>query len=631
MKLRAPAYPLITVDPYFSVWSMNDRLNGQPTRHWTGKDCPVQGVAQIDGQAYCFMGAPAASGAEEMPQTGVELDAFHTVYTFCAAGVRLTADFMTPLLIDDLEVLSRPVSYLRIQADSADGKVHSVQVAVTAGQYLCMDIMEDEPVRYGEAELGEGLAGMRMGVLEQTVLCRAGDDLRINWGYFYLAANQGRVCPENFQGGKSLCARAELRTDGGSSVLMLFAYDDIKSLVYFGEQLPSYWNRDGKTIAQAITEAYTQYDSLVERCGAFAAQMRRDAVEAGGEEYAQLLELAYRQVLAAHKLAVDGDGNLLYVSKECFSNGCAATVDISYPSSPLFLLYNPQLLEGMMRPIFRYAAADEWRFDFAPHDCGRYPILNGQVYSDGTDPQAQMPVEECGNMLVMVSALALVRQDASFLAEHRRTLDLWAGYLEKAGGDPDNQLCTDDFAGHLAHNCNLSLKAMVALAMYAKALSLTGDAAAAGYRRAAEEMASFWGKAAANGDGSYRLAFDRPGTFSMKYNLIWDPLFKLGLFDREVRQTETQSYLGRINAYGLPLDSRADYTKSDWLVWTAALSGDKAYFERMIHPLWLAYHNSPSRVPMTDWFSTVTSLQVSFQNRTVQGGLFMKLLLEKRK
>ena len=44
-----------------------------------------------------------------------------------------------------------------------------------------------------------------------------------------------------------------------------------------------------------------------------------------------------------------------FVSKECHSNGCAATVDVSYPSIPLFLLYNPELVRGMMRPVFKFA------------------------------------------------------------------------------------------------------------------------------------------------------------------------------------------------------------------------------------------------------------------------------------
>jgi hypothetical protein len=88
-------------------------------------------------------------------------------------------------------------------------------------------------------------------------------------------------------------------------------------------------------------------------------------------------------------VAVDTEGQLLFISKECFSNGCAATVDVSYPSIPMFLHYNPEFVKGMMRPIFKYAATEEWEFDFAPHDAGQYPLVEGQVYGKNRETGKQ--------------------------------------------------------------------------------------------------------------------------------------------------------------------------------------------------------------------------------------------------
>ena len=76
----------------------------------------------------------------------------------------------------------------------------------------------------------------------------------------------------------------------------------------------------------------------------------------------------------------------------------------------------------------------------------------------------------------------------------------------------------------------------------------------------------------------------------------------------------------------MPLDSRKSYTKSDWYIWVACLANYKEDFEEFIAPLWRAYHQSESRVPMTDWYSTVTANICSFKHRSVQGGLFLKLL-----
>ena len=634
MKLRAPAYPLITIDPYMSVWSMGDRLNAGTVRHWTGRDMPLDGLADIDGETYVFMGDAERLGLPGMEQTSVEVEAFATRYRFEAGGVELTAEFLSPVLPDDLQLLSRPVSYLRTAVRTTDGGAHRVAVTVRASEAFCLNEPGQCPVFAERADAAPGVTTMRLYGQEQAVLGKAGDDRRIDWGYFYLSVNGEREAGQMADpaGGnmRYVYVTAGLDTAGEAQALFTFAYDDVYSLTYFGKPLKSVWNQDGTTIGAAIARAYAEYVDVAERCRAFGETLTREAAQAGGEEYAELLLLALRQSIAAHKAAVDPEGKLLFVSKECFSNGCAATVDVSYPSIPLFLLYNTELVKGMMRPIFRYAAQERWPFDFAPHDVGTYPILNGQVYGGGTDPRWQMPVEECGNMLVMAAAVSAADGDADFAGEHRELLAKWAGYLLRHGVDPENQLCTDDFAGHLAHNCNLSLKAIMGLAGYARLCGMWGDRQeAARFDAAAREMAASWLDRAAEGDGSFRLAFDQPGTFSMKYNAVWDKLFGTGLFPAAAMEREFASYAARLNPYGMPLDNRADYTNSDWLVWTATLAPDKEQFMAFIHPLWLAYHVSPSRVPMTDWYSTVTSQQIGFQNRTVQGGLFIKLLEQK--
>lgn len=178
----------------------------------------------------------------------------------------------------------------------------------------------------------------------------------------------------------------------------------------------------------------------------------------------------------AHKLVADTEGELLFLSKECYSNGCMATVDVSYPSVPMFLLYAPELVEGMIRPILKYAEMDAWTFEFAPHDIGQYPIGNGQVYSEN-QREGQMPVEECGNMLVMGASVALAGGNRDYLFSHMDTLGEWADYLTEFGLDPENQLCTDDFAGHLARNANLSVKAVMGVASYSILKKLQGDEA----------------------------------------------------------------------------------------------------------------------------------------------------------
>lgn len=230
-------------------------------------------------------------------------------------------------------------------------------------------------------------------------------------------------------------------------------------------------------------------------------------------------------------------------------------------------------------------------------------------------------------MILMCAALAAATNDASYAAMHLDTLESWCRYLIRYGEDPENQLCTDDFAGHLAHNCNLSLKAIMGVAGLSGIHRMLGNTdRAAELMATARQMADSWVARAGNGDGSFRLAFDQPGTFSMKYNVVWDGIFGFDLFDKEVIAGEVASYFSHFEKYGLPLDSRKTYTKSDWLVWVATLAESKEDFEAFIAPLWQAYNDSPSRVPMGDWYETVDATRLYFQHRTVQGGLYIKLL-----
>ena len=332
--------------------------------------------------------------------------------------------------------------------------------------------------------------------------------------------------------------------------------------------------------------------------------------------------------MAAHKLAVDENGANLFVSKECFSNGCAATVDVTYPSAPMFLYYNPELLKGMLRPVFRYARTEAWKFDFAPHDVGQYPLVNGQVYGNN-ELKYQMPVEECGNMIILTAAICKREKDPAFAYANLDLISLWSEYLVQYGADPGNQLCTDDFAGHLAHNCNLAIKAIMGIAGYSSILSMLGrDEEAARYMSIAKEYAATVCSRAKNPDGSYRLAFDQEGTFSLKYNAVWDKLWGTELFPAEFYRGEINRYRQEALPYGVPLDSREKYTKSDWLLWAACLTDNREDFNFFVSLLWKAYHTMRTRVPMTDWYFVDTSEMCGFQHRTVQGGLFLKLLFD---
>lgn len=806
-ELRAPSYPLVTVDPYFNAWSNVNNLYDDQVRHWTEKEFPLLGALRVDGTIYRFMGVEklplktilptsheekwegkytfqqpigegwksldyddsswaigqAAFGTQNEPnlstlwqtkdiwvrrtfnidedlkdrdvflhyshddifelyindiqvvstdyswkydvqielseevkatlkkgeniitahchnrtggayvdfglyelepnkstlsntaiQKSVSVLPTQTIYKFDCGEIELDLIFTSPLLLDDLELVSRPVSYISYQLRSKNNQTHDVQIYFeSTPQWAVHNI--SQAVTYEEIA-NDRLKFLKTGTVEQPILEKKGDDIRIDWGYFYLAGHNDKSTNMKFgdywnvkQEFNSTGAVSETKTENLSEKMnsenmtvlayskdlgkvsdemttgyILLGYDDIYSVRYFDEDLKAYWTKDGTVdIFTAFEDAVNDYSTIMNRCDEFNRELLSEATRVGGNKYAELISLVYRQSIAAHKLVKDKEGNLLFFSKENNSNGSIGTVDITYPSSPLYLIYNPDLVKGMLNPIFYYSESGRWTKPFAAHDVGTYPIATGQTYGE------DMPIEESGNVLILTAAIAEIEGNADYAAQHWETLTIWTEYLKEYGLDPENQLCTDDFAGHLAHNTNLSIKAIMGIASYGKLAGMLGKTEVAEeYMQIAKEMATQWETMADDGD-HYRLTFDRPGTWSQKYNIVWDKLLGFNIFEPKIIEKEIALYKTLQNEYGLPLDNRATYTKTDWIMWTATLSGNSDDFDALIDPVYKYANETKSRVPISDWHDTKTAERMNFKARSVVGGYYMKLLEDK--
>jgi hypothetical protein len=655
---RPPAVPLITHDPYFSIWSVSDRLTDSWPRHWTGRPQPLAAMVRLDGGLIYRLMGPEPRQVPPMTQTSLRVYPTRSVYTFEGGGLEMTISFISPLLIQDLDILARPVSYISVSARSVDGRPHRASLYFDAGAEVAVNDPSQKVVwsRLRDRELEV----LSFGSQEQSVLAKKGDDLRIDWGYFYIAApgpDLARSCiagrddcrlafvksgslpeaddlsmPISVEDGHPVAALLQDFGEVGAapvSRLLMLAYDDQFSIEYFYRKLRPYWRRHGAGPGDLLLEAARQYPALEARCREFDEKLMADMSAAGGERYAFIGALAYRQSLAAHKLAADRDGSPLFFPKENFSNGCISTVDVIYPEAPMYALFNPELLRALIVPVLDYARSGDWPFPFAPHDLGTYPLANGQVYGGGSaTKEDQMPVEESGNMLLLAAALAQSENSAELAVKYWDLLSRWADYLKQKGLDPENQLCTDDFAGHLAHNSNLSLKAILGLRAYADLCERAGKPKEArDYAKTAAVFAGQWQRLADDGD-HFRLAFDKPGTWSQKYNLVWDKVLSYNLFPAEVAAKEIAFYRKVQLPFGLPLDNRREYTKLDWLLWTATLAATREDFDRLAGPVYDFLNRTPDRVPMTDWYSTGDARKVGFQARPVVGGVFIKLLAD---
>jgi hypothetical protein len=651
---RPPSVPLVACDPYFSIWSPADQLNGSDTTHWTGKPHRLVSLARIDHQVLRVMGKEPAD-VPAMKQTGVQVLPTRTICTFAGAGVQLTVTFFTPALPEDISILSRPVTYVSYEAMNMDGRMHNVSVYFEAAAEIAVNT-PNQLVTWNTEKV-PGLHAVRVGSVEQPILQKKGDDLRIDWGYLYLAAPQG---------GKSLTAiapaaearqafakdgMAELTPDSRKQATaaeapvlvcslelpevfvkpvsrwMILAYDDIYSIQYMKKNLRPYWRRDGWEASDLLQASAREFKSLDERGRKFDAELMADLEKAGGPQYSALCALSYRQCFAAGKFVADENGQPLSFCKENHSNGCIGTSDVFYPMAPQFLLFGPSIAKSFLVPFMNYAASPRWKFSFAPHDLGTYPHANGQVYGGGERTEEnQMPVEESGNLLLLIAAVAKMEGNADFASKYWPQLESWANYLRSKGFDPENQLCTDDFAGHLAHNVNLSAKAICGIKAFAMLCKMRGERAATEeFSGVAASCATRWLKEADDGD-HYRLAFDRQGSWSQKYNLVWDRVLGLDLFPMSALRKEMDYYKKIQNKYGLPLDNRETYTKLDWILWTATLTRDRNDFDALLSNVMTFINETPDRSPLTDWYQTKTARKVGFTARPVIGGVFMETL-----
>lgn len=586
-------------------------------------------------------------------QGPVRVDATNTYYQFSCGPVELDVTFTSPLLMDNLDLLSRPVSYLSFAVFASDDKAHHVQLYFDAGPQWCLN-EPDQRIVWNHVQ-SSVLDVMQVGSAKQRVLARTGDDVRIDWGYLYVASPRrwdtrscigdsqetlarfertgsvkmpddvGMPRPANYSP-IALAVAMELGMVRKPVVRrhLMVGYDDLYSIEYFGQKLRPWWRRlENITMAKMLLLAENTYAEVMEASRRFDAELTETATEAGGKHYAAVCSLAYRQAIAAHKLVAGPEGRALFFSKDNSSSGSIGAVNVAYPSAPLFLLYNPTLVKGMLEPIFVYCESGRWTKPFAPHDVGTYPHANGQTYP------ADMPVEESGSMLILCAAIAAADGVPDYAGAHWAQLTQWAEYLKKKGFDPGEQLCTDDFTGPLAHNANLSIKAILALACYGRLAGQLGhDAVAAEYAALARTMAADWQNAAADGD-HYSLAFDKKGTWSQKYNLVWDKVLDLNIFPASVIEKEIATSLSKRHKYGQPLDSRASYTKSDWIMWTAAMADSYDGFRQLSYSVYQFAHETPDRVPLSDWHNARDGKSEGFRARSVVGGYFMKLLADK--
>jgi hypothetical protein len=657
---RPPAAPLIVRTPYLSTWSATDAPNTAWPTFWTGATKAITGIARIDGSAFAFFGLPANLTATIAPMgfTSRTMTPTKTEYVFSAGGVALTVDFLSPVEPGDLKRQSAPVGYVTATAASTDGASHAVSIYFDiSGEWAHGD--STQTIDWAKESVPH--AGGNL-VVQSFTPASPQPLVEVNqypaWGTAFLATASASTVTTAI--GQDTVVRSLAAStgslDGSVDTNMPRAIDDRwpvlgfafdvgqvsatpspavtlvvghardPAISYRGTPMSPLWKAYWPTWEAMAADAYDDAAGAASRAAVLDARVVSDALAAGGPNYAALCTLSLRQAFGGTEL-VGTTAQPWLMLKEISSDGNVSTVDVLYPASPVFLYTNPLLLKLLLDPLLAYAESGHWPQVYAEHDLGAaYPVAAGHDDGGGEN----MPIEETANMLIMMAAYAQRAKPAdaqAYAQAHYTIAKQWADYLVPNTLDPGCQNQTDDFTGFICHSVNLALKGIVgvgAMSILAGAAGNTSDQQS--YKSQAQTLIGQWATKAQDSSGHHLLLeYDIQGQWSLKYNAFYDRALGLNLVPATVLSEEASWYASQAQAFGVELDPRNTYTKSDWELWTAGAIDDTSVRKILIDGVYQYATTSTARIPFGDLYYSATGQWDSFQARPVQGGMFTLL------
>ncbi|KAJ6598921.1 hypothetical protein DFH09DRAFT_1129565 [Mycena vulgaris] len=660
--------PLAVRTPYLSAWlpqGTGAALNDAWATFWTGSIVGWAGFVKVDGISYVFLGAPSVPATfSKATQKSSRFTSTQSIFVLSAGPVDLTVTFLSPVEPNDLVKQSIPFAYMAVSAASTDGRSHSVQVysdisaewvsgdngltvnwnSTTTGGVLTHQVQLASPAvfteindhtQYGSAfystpntvgatyQTGADVT-VRAQFINNGKLANTLDTnfraISNNWPVFGLAHDLGTISPAT---APVVFSVGHIR-DPAISYIVAGGATQSRSL-YFLSQFP--------TSASVISAFLSDFSAALSRAQAFDTKVQTDASKISAD-YAAIVALSIRQAFAATELTLSktstgafNTSDIILFMKEISSDGNVNTVDVIFPAWPIFLYTNPALGKFLLEGLFRYQASGQYPNKWSVHDLGSsYPKALG--HNDGADEA--MPVEESGNMIIMALSYAQKTGDLSHLTTYSALLDQWTQFLISDSLIPANQISTDDFAGALANQTNLAIKGIVGIGAMSKIAGLIGNTAqSANYSSIAASYVTQWQELSASTTGAHlTLSYGNSNSWGLSYNLFSDKLLKLNLFPASVYAEQTAWYQTHANAFGVPLDTRHTYTKTDWEIYTAGIATTTAVRDIFISAVKNWVSDGQNNGPFGDLYDTVSgALAVGFRARPVVGGHLALLVL----
>ncbi|KAL8280409.1 hypothetical protein RQP46_007057 [Phenoliferia psychrophenolica] len=665
--LNPPSIPLSVRSPYNSAWlnqgGSGVALNDAWAKFWTGSALGWTGLIKCDGVTYSWLGAPSIGGIKKATQVAFSYTSTASTFVLTAGPIKLSATFLSPVETVDLTKQSFPFSYLQVSVSSTDHQSHSVQIYTditgewtsgsndlkidwstsAAGAVLTHQVQLanpelfseiDDHTQYGSAYYSMSSAPgvtyqtgsdvtVRNRFIQSSTLPNTGDTafraINDRWPVFAFAHDLGAV-PATGSVSAALISVGHVRDPAIQYVVGRSEF----------EMRSSYFFSDYATVEDGILAFHAAHPTAVATAAALDRKVQTDA-EAISSNYADIVALSVRQFAASTEFTVskgtDGSFNksdVLAFMKEISSDGNVDTIDVLFPSWPAVLYLAPVWGRYLLEPLYRYQASGLYPHKYSIHDLGgSYPNATG--HNDGGDEP--MPVEESGNTLIMTLAYTKATNDLSLIRTYHSLLEQWTEYLISDSEVPESQLSTDDFAGTLVNQTNLAIKGTCGINAMAEIEGLLGNSdRQASYKATVAKYVPQILEYATSSANHLELNYGAESSWGLAYNLAADRLLGITTFPNATFQMQTEWYATQGLEYGVPLDSRHSYTKSDWQLWTASTCTDTATRDLFVDGVHRYISAGTSALPFGDWYDAKSGASQSFRARPVVGGHMILLV-----
>ncbi|KAF2202398.1 glutaminase A [Delitschia confertaspora ATCC 74209] len=725
-NIKPPVLPLIVRNPYLSTWLGNARKEPwhKWPMFWTGNEVGFGVLASLPdtNTVYPLLGRPHDSLDKEdeayklayPDYRGATYDASTTnlTYTLPAPSkfpdvdeLEIILSFLSPVTPSSTLRQSIPAAYVKVYVKGAFDvnlyiDVNGQWVSGNRGNKIVWEFQENEATPDEETE---PLKTFKVRREVEQIFTESWD--QPEWGQLHFTASSdvrhecgtSALLRQRFARTGTLQNEVDTEFRGIMEEEPVFAFaksfqlensggkaSALFTLAHIQDPVVQFASARGLTLMRPLWKSWFHTDDalLTYHYGDFANaeslarnysdQLRIDAYKSGSSKYVDIVALSARQALGATSFSGTAESPLLFL-KEISSNGNCQTVDVIFPAFPFFLYTNPRWAAYLLQPLIEHQLSGQYPNKYSMHDLGTH-FPNQTGHADGRDEY--MPVEECGDMLIMGLALVNsmtygtdeeaqsvwstvgdrgydaskdkplqlsrlgmhagigeiddtwgggakgVKQAKEWLEESYGLWKQWTSYLVEFSLEPHNQLSTDDFAGWLALQTNLALKGIIGIKAMSELADILGkDDDAKNFRNISDTYITRWQELGISRDGSHaKLAYDWYGSWTTLYSLYADALLCFhpsithnastpsveyaqpeghehqrplkpqpqpqkgsngrtpitkDFIPSKIYKIQSSWYAAVMQKYGLPLDSRHLYTKSDWEFEAAAVASEE--------------------------------------------------------